>query len=144
MFLGLRNLKIPTRGAYKRSLRGNPCCTFQQPTTKFLFSYSHISFTRKEMSNPNLIVATLYLDGELKRDMDGIGFACLNPLLLYIQRVDMLDELKRIILRMMGTVGQKYVRRIAYRLLDILLLLEYKFKLFWLEGDDHVRTMFDR
>ncbi|MED6123283.1 hypothetical protein PIB30_047618 [Stylosanthes scabra] len=51
--------------------------------------------------------------------------------------------MKHIILRTMGVVGQKYVRRIAYMLLDILPPLEYKFKLFWLESDDHVRAMFD-
>ncbi|MED6138906.1 hypothetical protein PIB30_078941 [Stylosanthes scabra] len=55
----------------------------------------------------------------------------------------MLDEKRHIILRTMGTVEQKYVRRIAYRLLDMLPPLEYKFKLFWLEGDDHVRAMFE-
>ncbi|MED6109909.1 hypothetical protein PIB30_037905 [Stylosanthes scabra] len=71
------------------------------------------------MSNSKLIIATLYPE------------------------VDTLDEMKHIILRTMGVVGQKYVRRIQYILLDILPPLEYKFKLFWLEGDDHVRAMFD-
>ncbi|MED6130538.1 hypothetical protein PIB30_001623 [Stylosanthes scabra] len=95
------------------------------------------------MPNPNLIVSTLYLDGELKRDVDGIGFACPNPILCYINRVDTLDELKNFILRTMRAVGWKHVRRIAYKFLDILPPLEYKFELFWLESDVHVRTMFD-
>ncbi|MED6149329.1 hypothetical protein PIB30_061321 [Stylosanthes scabra] len=95
------------------------------------------------MSNPNLIAANFYPNGELKQDADGIGFTCPNLLLFSIQRVDTLDEMKHIILRTMGAVGEKYMRRIAYRLLDILLPLEYKFKLFWLEGDDHVHAMFD-
>ncbi|MED6144874.1 hypothetical protein PIB30_019663 [Stylosanthes scabra] len=93
------------------------------------------------MANPNLIVASLYPDGEIKRGAYGIEFTCPNPLLFYIQRVNTLDELKHIILRMMGAVGQ--MRRIACRLLNTLPPLEYKFKLFFLEGDVHVRAMFD-
>ncbi|MED6107410.1 hypothetical protein PIB30_013519 [Stylosanthes scabra] len=91
----------------------------------------------------NLIVATLYSDGELTRDTDGIGFACPNPILFHIQRVETLEELKHIILWTMGAVGQKFVKRVAYRFLDLLPPLEYKFKLFWLEGDNHVRAMFE-
>ncbi|MED6112168.1 hypothetical protein PIB30_059274, partial [Stylosanthes scabra] len=74
---------------------------------------------------------------------DGIGFVCPNPILCYIERVDALDELKNFILRTMGALGRKNVRQIAYRLLNILPPLEYKFKIFWLEGDVHVRAMFD-
>ncbi|MED6210613.1 hypothetical protein PIB30_065788 [Stylosanthes scabra] len=95
------------------------------------------------MSESNLIVGTLYPDGEMKWDADGIGFVCPNPILCYIKRVDTLDELKNFILRTMGALGRKYVRRIAYRLLNILSPLEYKFKIFWVEGDVHVRAMFD-
>ncbi|MED6146701.1 hypothetical protein PIB30_036937 [Stylosanthes scabra] len=60
------------------------------------------------MSDSNLIVGTLYPDGEMKRGVDGIEFACPNPILCYIQRVDTLDELKNFILRTMGTVGRKH------------------------------------
>ncbi|MED6195097.1 hypothetical protein PIB30_034837 [Stylosanthes scabra] len=95
------------------------------------------------MSDSNLVVDTLYPDGEMKRGADGIGFACPNPILCYIQRVDTLDVLKYFILRIMGAVGRKHVRRIAYRLLNILPPLEYKFKIFWVEGDVHVRAMFE-
>ncbi|MED6148934.1 hypothetical protein PIB30_057629 [Stylosanthes scabra] len=86
-----------------------------QTNTKLLSSLN-ISFQKKGMLNPNLIVATLYPDGELKRDVDGIGFSCPNPILFYIQRIDMLDELKHIILCTIGRL---------------------------LEGDVHVRVMFD-
>ncbi|MED6209585.1 hypothetical protein PIB30_056156, partial [Stylosanthes scabra] len=54
-----------------------------------------------------------------------------------------LDELKNFILRTLGALGRKSVRRVAYRLLNILPPLEYKFKIFWLEGDVHVRAMFE-
>ncbi|MED6176582.1 hypothetical protein PIB30_089624 [Stylosanthes scabra] len=57
--------------------------------------------------------------------------------------METLDEMKNFILHTMGVVSRKYVRRIAYMLLDILPFLEYKFKLFWLEGDVHVRAMFN-
>ncbi|MED6184304.1 hypothetical protein PIB30_046175 [Stylosanthes scabra] len=95
------------------------------------------------MSGSNLIVSTLYPDGEMKRDEDDIAFVCPNPILCYIERVDTLDELKNFILRTIGALGRKYVRRLAYRLLNILPPLEYKFKIFWVEGDVHVRAMFD-
>ncbi|MED6199572.1 hypothetical protein PIB30_077187 [Stylosanthes scabra] len=42
-----------------------------------------------------------------------------------------------------GALGRKSIRRVAYRLLNILPPLEYKFKIFWLEGDVHVRAMFE-
>ncbi|MED6204509.1 hypothetical protein PIB30_009784 [Stylosanthes scabra] len=115
----------------------------QKLSPYFFHPSSKNFFHKEEISNLNLIVGTLYPDGELKKDVDGIGFACPNPILCYIQRVDTPDELKNFILGTMGAVGRKYMRRIAYRLLDILPPLEYKFKLFWLEGDVHVRAMFD-
>ncbi|MED6177615.1 hypothetical protein PIB30_099819, partial [Stylosanthes scabra] len=95
------------------------------------------------MSRSDLIVATLYPDGEMIRQEDGIEFVCPNPILCYVERVDTLDELKNFILRTMGALGRKSIRRVAYRLLNILPPLEYKFKIFWLEGDVHVRAMFE-
>ncbi|MED6131951.1 hypothetical protein PIB30_014853 [Stylosanthes scabra] len=95
------------------------------------------------MSDPNLVVGTLYPDGEMNRGVDGVGFVCLNLILCYVQRADILDELKNFILRTMGAVGRKHVGRIAYRLLNILPPYEYKFKIFWVEGDVHVRAMFE-
>ncbi|MED6189471.1 hypothetical protein PIB30_096270, partial [Stylosanthes scabra] len=95
------------------------------------------------MSRPDMIVGTLYPDGEMIRQEDGVGFVCPNPILCYVERVDTLDELKHFILRTLGALGQKSIRRVAYRLLNILPPLEYKFKIFWLEGDVHVRAMFE-
>ncbi|MED6156471.1 hypothetical protein PIB30_014690 [Stylosanthes scabra] len=90
----------------------------------------------------HLIVGTLYPDGEVIQQEDGIGFVCPNPILCYIEPVDTLDLLKSFLLRTMGALGQKSVRRVAYRLLNILPPLEYKFNIFWLEGDVYVRAMF--
>ncbi|MED6184411.1 hypothetical protein PIB30_047228 [Stylosanthes scabra] len=95
------------------------------------------------MSHSDLIVATLYPDGEMIRQEDGVGFVCPNPILCYVERVDTLDELKHFILRTLGALGRKSIMRVAYRLLNILPPLEYKFKIFWLEGDVHVRAMFE-
>ncbi|MED6212368.1 hypothetical protein PIB30_082578 [Stylosanthes scabra] len=95
------------------------------------------------MSRSDLIVGTLYPDGEMIRQEDGIGFVCPNPILCYIEPVDMLDLLKSFLLRTMGALGRMCMRRVAYRLLNILPPLEYKFKIFWLEGDVHVRAMFE-
>ncbi|MED6223822.1 hypothetical protein PIB30_077861, partial [Stylosanthes scabra] len=95
------------------------------------------------MSRSDLIVGTLYPDGEMIWQEDGIGFVCPNPILCYIERVGTLDELKNFILRTMGALGRKSVKRVAYKLLNILLLLQYKFKIFLIEVDVHVRAMFD-
>ncbi|MED6164152.1 hypothetical protein PIB30_086928, partial [Stylosanthes scabra] len=95
------------------------------------------------MSRSDLIVATLYPDGEMIRQEDGVGFVCPNPMLCYVECLDTLDELKNFILRTLGALGRKSIRRVAYRLLNILSPLEYKFKIFWLEGDVHVRAMFE-
>ncbi|MED6223413.1 hypothetical protein PIB30_073754 [Stylosanthes scabra] len=95
------------------------------------------------MSRPDLVVATLYPDGEMIRQEDGVGFVCPNPILCYVERVDTLDELKNSILMTLGALGRKSIGRVAYRLLKILPSLEYKFKIFWLEGDVHVRAMFE-
>ncbi|MED6166397.1 hypothetical protein PIB30_108845, partial [Stylosanthes scabra] len=43
----------------------------------------------------------------------------------------------------MGAVGTMLVKRVAYRLLNIFPLNQFKFKIFWVEGDEHVRAMFD-
>ncbi|MED6211461.1 hypothetical protein PIB30_073853 [Stylosanthes scabra] len=67
------------------------------------------------MSNPNLMVGTLYPDGEIKRDVDGIGFACPNPILCYIQRMETLDELKNFILNTMGAAMFDLHRRYGPR-----------------------------
>ncbi|MED6223203.1 hypothetical protein PIB30_071710 [Stylosanthes scabra] len=62
---------------------------------------------------------------------------------IYIEAVETLDLLKSFLLRTMGALGRKSMRRVTYRLLNILPPLEYKFKIFWLEGDVHVRAMFE-
>ncbi|MED6118939.1 hypothetical protein PIB30_007444 [Stylosanthes scabra] len=55
-----------------------------------------------------------------------------------------LEELKSVILRNMGlgAVGTSLVRRVAYRLLNVFPPDPFKFKIFWVDSDDHVRALF--
>ncbi|MED6181510.1 hypothetical protein PIB30_019937 [Stylosanthes scabra] len=43
----------------------------------------------------------------------------------------------------MGVIGTMLVRPVAYCLLNIFPPNQFKFKIFWVEGDEHVRAMFD-
>ncbi|MED6205915.1 hypothetical protein PIB30_022201 [Stylosanthes scabra] len=56
-----------------------------------------------------------------------------------------LEELKSVILRNMGlgAVGTSLVRRVAYRLLNVFSPDPFKFKIFWVDSDEHVRALFD-
>ncbi|MED6155341.1 hypothetical protein PIB30_004357 [Stylosanthes scabra] len=56
-----------------------------------------------------------------------------------------LDELKSVILRNMGlgAVGTSLVRRDAYRLLNVFPPDPFKFKIFWVDSDEHVCALFD-
>ncbi|MED6193242.1 hypothetical protein PIB30_017435 [Stylosanthes scabra] len=56
-----------------------------------------------------------------------------------------LEEMKSVILCNMGlgAVGTVLVRRVAYRLLNIFPPDQFKFKIFWVDSDEHVRALFD-
>ncbi|MED6212720.1 hypothetical protein PIB30_086315 [Stylosanthes scabra] len=43
----------------------------------------------------------------------------------------------------MGAVGSMLVRRVAYRLLNLFPPNQFKFKIFWVDSDAHVRAMFE-
>ncbi|MED6158750.1 hypothetical protein PIB30_035681 [Stylosanthes scabra] len=78
------------------------------------------------------------------RDSGGIWFRSATPVVFQMQPVDMLEELKAIILRNIGVAGgTSLVRRVAYRLLNICPPNQFKFKIFWVDGDVHFRGMFD-
>ncbi|MED6187519.1 hypothetical protein PIB30_077207, partial [Stylosanthes scabra] len=77
------------------------------------------------------------------RDADGIWFRSVSPLVFQMQPVNTLEELKSIILRNMGAVGTMLVRRVAYRLLNIFPPNQFKFKIFWVEGDEYVCALFE-
>ncbi|MED6114189.1 hypothetical protein PIB30_077863 [Stylosanthes scabra] len=77
-------------------------------------------------------------------DTDDILFRSPNSIVFQSQPVNTLDELKSVSLRNMDAVGSILVRRVAYQqLLIIFLPNKFKFKIFLVEGDEHVRAMFD-
>ncbi|QHO01168.1 uncharacterized protein DS421_13g412700 [Arachis hypogaea] len=63
--------------------------------------------------------------------------------MLRTYRVDTLDALKTVMLSNMGGVGTKEVGRVAYRFLYALSNSGFTNRLFWIDGDQHVRVMFD-
>ncbi|MED6158947.1 hypothetical protein PIB30_037756 [Stylosanthes scabra] len=79
------------------------------------------------------------------RDRDGIWFRSPTPVVFQMYPVGTLDELKSVILRNMGlgAVGTSLVRRVAYRLLNVFPPDPFKFKIFWVDSDEHVRVLFD-
>ncbi|MED6146948.1 hypothetical protein PIB30_039442, partial [Stylosanthes scabra] len=60
-----------------------------------------------------------------------------------MQPVNTLEELKCVLLRNMGAAGAMSVRRVAYRLLNLFPPNQFKFKIFWVDSDVHVRAMFE-
>ncbi|MED6171645.1 hypothetical protein PIB30_042600, partial [Stylosanthes scabra] len=78
------------------------------------------------------------------RDSGGIWFRSATPMVFQMQPVNTLEELKATILRNMGVAGRTMlVRRVAYQLLNIFPPNQFKFKIFWVDGDEHVRGIFD-
>ncbi|RYQ92607.1 hypothetical protein Ahy_B09g098833 [Arachis hypogaea] len=66
-----------------------------------------------------------------------------ESLLLCTRRVSSLSELKCLILSNLGGTGRREIGRVGYRLLALLDNGVFRFRLFWLLGDNHVRLMFD-
>ncbi|MED6123982.1 hypothetical protein PIB30_054669 [Stylosanthes scabra] len=97
------------------------------------------------MNINNFVVVTLYPNGEIGRDRNGIWFRSSNPIVFQMYSVVTLEELKSVILRNMGlgAVGTSLVRRVAYRLLNVFPPDSFKFKIFWVDSDEHVRALFD-
>ncbi|MED6167014.1 hypothetical protein PIB30_114995, partial [Stylosanthes scabra] len=60
-----------------------------------------------------------------------------------MQPVNTLEELKCVILRNIGAAGAMPVSRVAYRLLNLFPPNQFKFKIFWVDSDAHVRAMFE-
>ncbi|MED6139913.1 hypothetical protein PIB30_088391 [Stylosanthes scabra] len=95
------------------------------------------------MNISDFVVVTLYPNGEMGRDADEIWFRSVSPVVFQMQPVNTLEELKCVLLRNMGAAGAMSVRRVAYRLLNIFSLNQFKFKIFWVNSDAHVRAMFE-
>ncbi|MED6189784.1 hypothetical protein PIB30_099376 [Stylosanthes scabra] len=96
------------------------------------------------MNLSDFVVVTLYSNGEMGRDSGEIWFWSATPMVFQMQSVNTLEELKAVILRNMGVAsGTILVKQVAYRLLNIFPPNQFKFKIFWVDGDEHVRGMFD-
>ncbi|MED6164176.1 hypothetical protein PIB30_087142 [Stylosanthes scabra] len=77
------------------------------------------------------------------RDADGIWFWSVSPIVFQMQPVNTLKELKSAILRNMGAVGSMLMRRVAHQLLNLFPPNQFKFKIFWVDSDAHVRAMLE-
>ncbi|MED6164754.1 hypothetical protein PIB30_093210 [Stylosanthes scabra] len=96
------------------------------------------------MNLSDFVVVTLYPNREMDRDSGGIWFRSAAPIVFQMQPINTLKELKAVILRNMRVAGgTSLVRRVAYRLLNIFQPNQFKFKIFWVDGDVHVRGIFD-
>ncbi|MED6213552.1 hypothetical protein PIB30_094481, partial [Stylosanthes scabra] len=95
------------------------------------------------MNISDFVVVTQYPNGEMGRDADGIWFRSVSPVVFQMQPVNTLEELKCVILRNIAAAGAMPVRRVAYRLLNLFPPNQFKFKIFWVDSDAHVRAMFE-
>ncbi|MED6164047.1 hypothetical protein PIB30_085897, partial [Stylosanthes scabra] len=95
------------------------------------------------MNISDFVVVTLYPNGEMGRDVDGIWFRSVSPVVFQMRPVNTLEELKCVILRNIAAAGAMPVRRVAYRLLNLFPPNQFKFKIFWVDSDAHVRALFE-
>ncbi|RYR46332.1 hypothetical protein Ahy_A07g032074 isoform C [Arachis hypogaea] len=74
---------------------------------------------------------------------NGMKFECEDPILFRTQRVETLFDLRSLILNKFGGTQAREIGRVAYRLLAPMGNGVFRFRLFRLLGDEHVRLMFD-
>ncbi|RYQ93002.1 hypothetical protein Ahy_B09g099259 [Arachis hypogaea] len=79
----------------------------------------------------------------MRNSDSGVIFECENPTLLRTWRANSLFELKSLILTHVGGEERKEVRRVGYRMLAPMGGGVFWFRLFWLNGDEHVRLIVD-
>ncbi|RYR51905.1 hypothetical protein Ahy_A06g026855 isoform B [Arachis hypogaea] len=74
---------------------------------------------------------------------NGMTFECQDPILFRTQHVETLSDLKSLILSKFGGTQARKIESVAYRLLAPMENGVFRFRLFRLHGDEHVRLMFD-
>ncbi|RYR61191.1 hypothetical protein Ahy_A04g018317 [Arachis hypogaea] len=94
-------------------------------------------------SNSVYIVVCVYSNCRMRNGDNGVTFECENPILLRTQRLSTLSDLKSLILSNLGGTEAMEVGRVGYRLLAPMGNGVFRFRLFQLLGDEHVRLMFD-
>ncbi|RYR40832.1 hypothetical protein Ahy_A09g046576 [Arachis hypogaea] len=85
----------------------------------------------------------VYPNCRMRNGDNGVTFGCEDPILFRTQRVEMLSDLKILILSKIGGTQARKIGRVAYRLLAPMGNGVFRFRLFRLQGDEHVRLMFD-
>ncbi|XP_057760877.1 uncharacterized protein LOC130981295 [Arachis stenosperma] len=94
-------------------------------------------------SNSPYIVLLIYPKCCMRNGDNGVTFECEDPILFCTQRVETLTDLKSLILSKLGGTQARKIGRVAYRLLASMGNRIFRFRLFRLQGDEHVRLMFD-
>ncbi|RYR05465.1 hypothetical protein Ahy_B06g085332 isoform E [Arachis hypogaea] len=94
-------------------------------------------------SNSSYIVVLVYPNCRMRNGDNGVTFECEDPILFRTQRVGTLSDLKSLILSKFGGTQARKIGRVAYRLLAPMGNRVFRFRLFRLLGDEHVRLMFD-
>ncbi|RYR13385.1 hypothetical protein Ahy_B04g070409 isoform A [Arachis hypogaea] len=94
-------------------------------------------------SSNSFLVVNVYPNCRIRNNDNDVTFEYENPILLRTWPVSSLAELKSLILGSVGGSGRKEIGRVGYRLLALMENRVFRFRLFWLHGDEHVRLMFD-
>ncbi|RYR28443.1 hypothetical protein Ahy_B01g052571 [Arachis hypogaea] len=94
-------------------------------------------------SNSVYIVVYVYPNCRMRNGDNGMTFECENLILLRTRRVSTLWELKSLILSNLGGIEAREVGRVGYSLLAPIGNGVFRFRLFHLLGDEHVRLIFD-
>ncbi|RYQ95676.1 hypothetical protein Ahy_B08g091018 [Arachis hypogaea] len=79
----------------------------------------------------------------MRNSNNGVIFECESPSLLRTRRANSLSKLKSMILTHVSSGERKKVGKVGYRMLAPMGNGVFRFRLFCLDGDEHVRLMFD-
>ncbi|RYR72724.1 hypothetical protein Ahy_A02g006938 [Arachis hypogaea] len=94
-------------------------------------------------SNSPYIIVLVYPNCRMRNDNNGVTFESEDPILFRTQRVNTLSDLNSLILSKLGGTEARKIERVAYRLLAPMGNGVFRFRLFRLQGNKHVRVMFD-
>ncbi|XP_057730469.1 uncharacterized protein LOC130945785 [Arachis stenosperma] len=95
------------------------------------------------MENNQFFFVVVYPNGIVRHADEGVIFESDKIVMLRTYWVDSMDALNTILLSNMGGVGTKEVGQVAYRFLNVLPNGGFTNWLFWIDGDQHVRIMFN-
>ncbi|XP_057739751.1 uncharacterized protein LOC130956783 [Arachis stenosperma] len=94
-------------------------------------------------SNNSFIVVLVYPNCRMRNSDNRVTFEYQDPILFPTQRVETLSDLKSLILSKLDGTQAREIGRVGYRLLAPMGNGVFRFRLFRLHGDEHVRLMFD-